>query len=249
MNGKSMSPSNVRAGRNSILLAFGFAALLSTGCVTYKAHIVVTPDGKLNITERAEVMPGIMDSLHVDPRLAWTAFQATVEGRGGHFTKDRPDSLKGATGTYELDSWAELGQRGQAFKSISESEIRLKPANAGSEIVDQYFYRDTMLGYAVELIPPEGATVDSTALPYAEKATGTVEVDVPGTILTTNAPQRAGNHLTWPVAAGQKLDLKVKYREWQWVSMVSVVLVAIFLGYLTMEGIKQLRRRGKPRPA
>jgi hypothetical protein len=249
MNGKSMSPSNVRAGRSSILLAFGFAALIASGCVNYRAHIVVTPDGKLDITERSEVIPGMMDTLRVDPRLAWTAFQATVEGRGGRFTKDRPDTLKGATGHYELDSWAELGQRGQAFKSIDESERRLKAANAGSEIKDQYFYRDTNLGYTLELTEPEGATVDSVALPYAQKATGVVQVDVPGTILRTNAPQRQGNQLSWPLAYGEKLDIKVSYREWQWVSMVSVVLVAIFLGYLLIEGIKQLRRRGKPRPA
>ena len=130
MNGKSPSLPNLRL---VLLLALGGATLLASGCVKYKAHIEVTPDGKLEITERAEAMPGTMDSLHVDPRLAWTAFEATVGSRAGHFTKDRPDSLAGATGKYELDSWNELGQRGQAFKGIDEGEKRLNPAQAGLE--------------------------------------------------------------------------------------------------------------------
>jgi hypothetical protein len=217
--------------------------------VTYRAHIQVTPDGKVEVTERAEAMPGTMDTLHVDPRLAWTAFEATVGSRAGHFEKDRPDSLKGATGRYELDSWNELGQRGQAFKGIDEGERRLNAAQAGSEIKDQYFYKDTTLGYRVELSEPEGATVDSLALPYAQKATGDLELEVPGTILRTNAPKRQGNVLSYPLAYGTKLDVQVTYREWQWVSMVSVVLVAIFLGYLALSGIKHLARKGKKQPA
>ena len=243
MNGKSFSL------RSLLLLALSGSTLLASGCVTYRAHVQVTPDGKLEMTERAEAMPGTMDSLHVDPRLAWTAFEATVGSRAGRFEKDRPDSLKGATGHYELDSWNELGQRGQAFKGIDEGEKRLNPAQAGQEIKDQYFYRDTMLGYRLELTEPSNATVDSLALPYAQKATGELEIEVPGTILKTNAPKRQGNLLTWPLAYGEKLDVQVSYREWQWVSMVSVVLVAIFLGYLALSGIKHLTRKGKTRPA
>lgn len=249
MNGKSMTPANVRAGRFFLLFTFGCAALFASGCVTYKAHIKVTPDGKLEITERAEAQPGVMDSLRIDPRLAWTAFEATVEGRAGRFDKDRPDSLKGGTGHYELDSWGELAQRGQAFKSIDEGERRLRPANAQSEIKDQYFYKDTTLGYKLELSEPENATVDSLAMPYAQKATGEIAIEVPGSILTHNAPKKQGNVLSWPVAYGQTLDAQVSYREWQWVSMVSVVLVAIFLGYLLFSGIKHMGKKGKQRPA
>jgi hypothetical protein len=243
MNGKSLTLPNL------LLAALGGAALLASGCVTYRAHIQVTPDGKVEMTERAEAMPGMMDTLHVDPRLAWTAFEATVGSRAGHFEKDRPDSLKGATGRYELDSWNELGQRGQAFKGLDEGERRLNAAQAGSEIKDQYFYKDTTLGYRVELSEPEGATVDSLALPYAEKATGELELEVPGTILKTNAPKRQGNVLSYALSYGQKLDVQVTYREWQWVSMVSVVLVAIFLGYLALSGLKHLARKGKKQPA
>jgi hypothetical protein len=249
MNGKSMSLANVRAGRFSLFFAFGCATLIASGCVTYRAHIQVTPDGKLEITERAEAQPGMMDTLHVDPRLAWTAFQATVEGRGGHFEKDRPDSLKGATGRYELDNWVEFGQRGQAFKGMDEGERRLRAANAQSEVKDQYFYKDTTLGYKLELSEPDNATVDSLALPYAERATGVLEIEVPGTILKHNAPKKAGNLLSWPLAYGQTVDAEVSFREWQWVSMVSVVLVAIFLGYLLLSGIKHLSKKGKKQPA
>jgi len=64
-----------------LLVALGGATLVASGCVKYRAHIEVTPDGKVEMTERAEAMPGTMDSLHVDPRLAWTAFEATV-GQG-----------------------------------------------------------------------------------------------------------------------------------------------------------------------
>lgn len=243
MNGKSLSL------RHPFTLVLAGSLLLASGCVTYRAHVRVTPDGKLEMTERAEAMPGTMDSLRVDPRLAWTAFEATVESRAGHFEKDRPDSLKGATGRYELDSWGELGQRGQAFKGIDEGERRLNPAQAGNEVKDQYFYRDTSLGYRLELTEPEGATVDSIALPYAQKATGVLEIEVPGTILKTNAPKQQGNLLTYPLAYGQKVDVQVTYREWQWVSMVSVVLVAIFLGYLLFSGIKALANKKKKGPA
>jgi len=224
--------------------------LLASGCVTYRAHINVTPDGKVRITEHAEAAPGILDTLHVDPRLAGTAFEATVGSRGGQFEKDKPDTLKGATGTYELDGWNELGQRGQAFKSVDEGEKRLRPAQAGSEVKDQYFYKDTTLGYRQQLSEPDNATVDSLALPYAQKATGVLEIEVPGTILKTNAPKRAGNLLTYPLAYDTNLDVQVTYREWQWVSMVSVLLVAIFLGYLALSGIKAMtRKKGAPRQA
>ena len=195
MNGKSLSLRHRFTLRSLLLLALSGSMLLASGCVTYRAHVQVTPDGKLEVTERAEAMPGTMDSLHVDPRLAWTAFEATVGSRAGSFEKDRPDSLKGATGRYELDSWNELGQRGQAFKGIDEGERRLNPAQAGLEVKDQYFYKDTTLGYRLELTEPANATVDSLALPYAQKATGVFEVEVPGTILKTNAPKRQGNLL------------------------------------------------------
>ena len=249
MNGKSMSPAMLRTGRRLALLASGCAALLASGCVTYRAHIRVIPDGMVEIFERADALPGVMDSLHVDPRLAWTAFQATVEARGGKFLKDRPDSLQGAQGSYMLDSWSEFGQRGPAFKGIDEIERRMRAPNVQSAEKDQYFFKDTELSYKVELTPPDGATVDSLALPWAEKATGVLEVEIPGSILSTNAPKRAGNVLSWPLAYGQTLDVKVSFREWQWVSMVSVILVAIFLGYLAMAGIKQLGQKGKKRPA
>ncbi|MEP7028844.1 MAG: hypothetical protein ABI960_09645 [Candidatus Eisenbacteria bacterium] len=244
-----MSRVPARAGRLPALFAFALAAVAASGCVSYHVHIQVTPDGKVDVAERAEAMPGIMDSLHVEPRLAWSAFQATVEGRGGHFKKDRPDSLLGGTGTYELDSWAELGQRGQAFKSIDEGERRLRPANVQSEIKDQYFYKDTDLSYKVVLSEPDGATVDSLALPYAERATGTLELTVPGSIIKTNATQRNGNTLTYALGFGQTLDVQVAFREWQWVSMVSVLLVAIFLGSLALQGFKRFGQKGKKRPA
>jgi len=73
MNGKSLSLPNLRM---ALLFALGGATILASGCVTYRAHIEVTPDGKVEMRERAEAMPGTMDSLHVDPRLAWTAFEA-----------------------------------------------------------------------------------------------------------------------------------------------------------------------------
>src|SRR5262245_56407161 len=151
MNGKSLSLRHPFTLRSLLLLALSGSMLLASGCVTYRAHIQVTPDGKVEMTERAEAMPGTMDSLHIDPRLAWTAFEATVGSRGGSFEKDRPDSMKGATGKYELDSWGELGQRGQAFKGIDEGEKRLNPAQAGNEVKDQYFYKDTTLGYRLEM--------------------------------------------------------------------------------------------------
>jgi hypothetical protein len=246
MNGKSLSLPKLRT---LLLAALSCASLLATGCVNYRIHLQVTPDGKVEVTERAEAEPGIMDTLKVDPRLAWTAFEATVGSRGGKFTKDRPDSMKAAGGTYELDSWNELGQRGQAFKGIDEGERRVNPAQAASAVKDQYFYKDTTLNYKLTLKEPEGATVDSLAMPYAEKATGTLELEVPGTILKDNAPKKSGNLMTWPLAYGQTLDIHVEYREWQWVSIVSVVLVAIFLGYLAFSGIKALSKKGKAKPA
>jgi hypothetical protein len=84
-------------------------------------------------------------------------------------------------------------------------------------------------------------------MPYA-RATGELEIEVP---VRSSRPtrQRQGNLLTYPLAYGEKLDVQVTFREWQWVSMVSVVLVAIFLGYLALSGIKHLTRKGKARPA
>jgi len=246
MNGKSLSLPNLRM---VLLVALGGATLVASGCVKYRAHIEVTPDGKVEMRERAEAMPGTMDSLHVDPRLAWTAFEATVGSRAGTFKKDRPDSLAGATGKYELDSWNELGQRGQAFKGIDEGERRLNPAQAGSEVKDQYFYKDTSLAYKLELTEPSGVTVDSAAVGFLQAATGTFILDVPGTILKTNAKQRSGNTLTYPLAYGQSVDVDVTYRQWEWVAMVSVVLVFGFLAYLAMVGFKKFAQKGKKRTA
>ena len=249
MNGKSLSLRHPSSLRSLLLLALSGSMLLASGCVTYRAHIQVTPDGKVEMTEHAEAAPGMLDTLHVDPRLAWTAFGATVGSRAGRFVKDQPDTLKGATGTYELDSWNELGQRGQAFKSIDEGEKRLRPAQAGSQVKDQYFYKDTSLQYKQQLSEPDNATVDSLALPYAKGATGTLEIEVPGTILKSNAPKKEGNKLIYPLAYDSNLDVEITYREWQWVSMVSVVLVAIFLGYLLFSGLRALTRKKGPKTA
>jgi hypothetical protein len=246
MNGKSILPAARSFGRTSLALVFGLAALAATGCVTYRAQIHVLPEGDLEVSEHAEMLPGVADSLHIEPRLAWTAFQATVESRGGKFTKD---DLKSADGTYPMDSWAEFGQRGQAFKGIDEIERRGRPANAQFEVKDQYFYKDTSLAYKLELTEPSGVTVDSAAVGFLQAATGTFILDVPGTILKTNAKQRSGNTLTYPLAYGQSVDVDVTYRQWEWVAMVSVVLVFGFLAYLAMVGFKKFAQKGKKRTA
>ena len=68
---------------------------------------------------------------------------------------------------------------------------------------------------------------------------------MPGTILEHNAPKKQGNVLTYPLAYGQTVDIKVVYREWQWVSMVSTVLVAIFLGSLSLSAMKNFGKKKK----
>jgi hypothetical protein len=247
MNVKSLT----RLRTASSLARAGFlpavAVLLLSGCVTYRAHVTVEPGSGLEIRERAELLPGVAESLKVVPRLSWSAFQATVIGRGGRFTKDAADSIRAAEGTYPLDDWAEFGTRGQAFKGIDEIERRTRPANAQSEVKDQYFYRDTELSYKLELSEPSGVDIDSTALPFLEQASGVFEVEVPGTILATNSTTRNGNTVSWPLAYGQTVDATVKYRTYEWVAMVSVVLVAIFLIYVIKELFGALRRRKQVR--
>ena len=125
MNRKSELRLTLR--RPFVALLGGCLALAATGCVSYRAHVTVDPVGKLEVEERAELLPGVADSVHLDPKLAWTAFEATTQARGGTFAKDRPDSLKGATARYEMDEWAELGARGQAFKGFDEIERRTRP--------------------------------------------------------------------------------------------------------------------------
>ena len=145
MNGMSMQPTCPSLRRLALLAGVGFFLFAATGCVSYRAHINVAPNGELHVVERAEIMAGVVDSMGLEPKLAWTAFEATTQSRGGSFTKDRPDSLKGATAEYPMDNWAELGQRGQAFKGIDEIERRTRPANVQSEITDQYFWTVTKL--------------------------------------------------------------------------------------------------------
>jgi hypothetical protein len=228
-------------------LVVGTVALLLTGCVSYRAHVRVEPDGHLEIRERAELLPGVRDSLHIDPKLSWTAFQAAVVTRGGRFTKDAADSLRAAEGTYPLDDWSEFGQRGQAFKGIDEVERRTRPANAQIEVKDQYFYRDTQLSYKVELSEPSGVDADSVALPFLQAATGTLEIEVPGTVLSSNAKDPKARVLTWDLRYGESVDASVTYRTYEWVAMVSVILVAIFLLYVLKEVLGALRRRKQAR--
>ncbi len=232
------------AAASSVL---GLLTLLGSGCVTYRAHLEVSPNGELEVTERAELMPGVAESLRVDPKFAWTAFEATVQVRGGRFAKD--PGLAWAEGSYSFDDWGDFGQRGQAFKGIDEIERRTRPPNVGSEVKDQYFYRDTSLGYKAELREPSGATVDSVAAPLLSEASGELVLDVPGQILSTNAPTRNGNTLSWPLRYGETVEVAVTYRQFEWVAMVSVILVAIFLGYLLFNGIKAFRARGARKPA
>ncbi|MGH7725728.1 MAG: hypothetical protein ACREOU_09900 [Candidatus Eiseniibacteriota bacterium] len=220
----------------------GLLALLGSGCVTYRAHLNVSPDGEVHVTERAQMLPGVAESLHIEPKFAWTAFEATTQGRGGQFKKD---GLVSAEGSYVLDDWGDFGQRGQAFKGIDEIERRTRPANVGSEVKDQYFFRDTSLGYKAELQEPSGATFDSVAAPFMQQATGELVLTVPGQILETNATSRNGNTLTYPLRYGETVEVTVTYRQFEWVAMVSVVLVAIFLGYLAWNGLRAFQARKK----
>ena len=225
----------------------GTVALLLSGCVTYRAHVRVEPGGHLDIRERAELLPGVSDSLHIDPKLSWTSFQAAVITRGGRFTKDAADSLRAAEGTYPMDDWSEFGQRGQAFKGIDEIERRTRPAIAEIDVKDQYFFRDTQLTYKVELSEPSGVDVDSVALPFLQAATGVFEMEVPGTVLTSNAKDPKAKVLSWDLRYGESVDASVTYRTYEWVAMVSVVLVLIFLVYALKEGLGALRRRKQAR--
>ena len=255
MNGMSLQHPHSPFRRLALLGGVGLFLLASAGCVSYRAHVTVEPDGKIHVEERAEMLPGLADSMHLEPKLVWTAFEATTQSRGGTFTKDRPDSIKGATAGYPLDSWAELGQRGQAFKGVDEIERRARPANVQSELVDQYFFTVTKLSYELELSEPSGAQVDSAYAPWLAQARGELQLTVPGTIDSTNAPTRNGNTLSWPLAYGQTLEVEVTYRQVQWVAIVSVILVAIFLVSLLMSGLKAMQARGKaksparPKPA
>src|SRR5262245_9043896 len=244
MNGKSPLTSRPSVRRLALLCGVAFFVPALTGCVHYTAHLRVGPAGQLHARERAEMAPGVADSMHLEPKLVWTAFESAVQARGGRFTKDRPDSLAGATGEYEMDSWSELGQRGQAFKGIDEIERRTKPANAQFEVQDQYFYTITKLGYSLELTEPANAQVDSVWAPWVAQANGEVTVEVPGEILKTNAPKRAGNQITYPLAYGQTVEIEVEYKQMQWVAVVSCVLVGIFLLYLLWAGLQAMRARG-----
>jgi len=231
--------------RSLALLLGGVLVLAATGCVTYRAHVTVSPAGELHVEERAEMLPGVADSMHLDPKLVWTAFEATTQARGGTFVKERPDSLKGATSTYPLDEWAELGMRGQAFKGVDEIERRTRPANVQSEVKDQYFFTETTLNYKLEMTEPSGATVDSSWLAWMPQAKGELVLTVPGQILGTNAPTKNGNTLSWPLAYGQEVEAQVSYRQIQWVAIVSVILVGIFLAYLLFSGLKAMGAKNK----
>jgi hypothetical protein len=231
--------------RSLAVLLGGVLVLTATGCVTYRAHVTVSPVGELHVVERAEMLPGVADSMHLDPKLVWTAFEATTQARGGTFAKDRPDSLKGATATYPLDEWNELGMRGQAFKGVDEIERRTRPANVQHEVKDQYFFTETTLNYKLEMTEPSGATVDSSWLAWMPQAKGELVLTVPGEILETNAPTKAGNTLTWPLAYGQEVEATVSYRQVQWVAIVSVILVALFLIYLLVSGLKSMGAKNK----
>jgi hypothetical protein len=249
MNGMSLKSSRPSVRRLAVLCGVAFFVVAATGCVRYNAHVTVGPNGELHVRERADLMPGVVDSMRLEPKLVWSAFEAATLARGGRFTKDRPDSLKGATAEYPLDAWSELGQRGQAFKGIDEIERRTKPANAAYEVKDQYFFTITKLGYSLEMNEPTGAAVDSIWAPWVAQATGEVTFEVPGQILSTNATKRSGNQITYPLAYGQTLDVEVEYKQMQWVAVVSVVLVGIFLLYLLFAGLKAMGAKKKNRQA
>jgi hypothetical protein len=246
MNG--MSPQTSRPSFRRLALLSGVACfvLAATGCVHYKAHVRVSPAGELHVQERAEMLPGVADSMRLEPKLVWTAFEAATLARGGQFSKERPDSLKAATSDYPLDTWSELGQRGPTFKGIDEIERRTRPANVQFEVEDQYFYTVTTLGYNHEMSEPSGSAVDSVWAPWVQQAQGEVTIEVPGEIITTNATQRAGNRLTYPFRYGETLDIEVSYKQMQWVAIVSVVLVGIFLLYLIYAGIRAMAKGKKP---
>jgi hypothetical protein len=233
------------ARRPLVALLGGFLVLAATGCVSYRAHVTVDPMGKLEVEERAELLPGVADSVRLDPKLAWTAFEATTQARGGTFAKDSPDSLAGATSRYPMDEWAELGARGQAFKGFDEIERRTRPANVQRELKDQYFFTVTTLNYNLELTEPSGATVDSAMLAMMPLAKGEFLLTVPGQILKTNAPTKNGNTLSWPLAYGQEIEAEVTYRQVQWVAIVSVILVAGFLLYLVFGGLRAMGAKKK----
>lgn len=245
MNGKFLKSSRPSVRRLAVLCGVAFFVAAATGCVRYNAHVTVGPNGEVHIRERAEMTPGVADSMRLDPKLAWTAFESATFARGGRFSKDRPDSLAGATAEYPLDTWSELGQRGQAFKGIDEIERRTRPSNVQYEVKDQYFFTITTLGYSLELTEPQGAAVDSLWAPWVQQAAGEVTFEVPGQILETNATRRAGNRLTYPLAYGQTLEVEVSYKQMQWVAIDSVVLVGIFLLYLLFAGLKAMRARGR----
>jgi len=248
MNGTSVNQSRQSFRPLALLGLVGLLLVVVSGCVSYRAHITVAPDGKLFVEERADILPGVVDSMGLDPKLAWTAFEATTQSRGGRFKKDAPDSLTGATANYPLDNWAELGQRGQAFKGIDEIERRTRPANVQFEVEDQYFWTVTTLSYELELSEPSSAQVDSLWLPWLEQAKGEFVLDVPGTIVSTNATNRTGNQLTYPLAYGETVEVEVSYKQMQWVAVVSVILVSIFLIYLLIAGLKAMQSRGKKQP-
>jgi len=231
--------------RSCVALVGGVLLLVASGCVNYKVHVEVAPNGEVHVEERAELQPGVADSVHLDPKLAWTAFEATTQARGGTFAKDRPDSLVGATARYPLDGWQELGVRGQAFKGFDEIERRTRPANVQSEVKDQYFFTVTKLAYNLEMTEPQGVSVDSVQLAMLPAAKGELTVTVPGTILSSNAPTKNGNTLTWPLAYGQEIEVEVEYQQIQWVAIVSVVLVAIFLVYLLISGLRAMGAKKK----
>ena len=249
MSGKFSSRSHAFSARALAPVVAGLVVLLASGCVTYRAHVRVEPDGGLQVTEQADLMPGVADSLHIQHRLAWTAFQAATETRGGKFTKSNPDTnvvSPSVTSKYPLDDWTELGQRGQAFKGIDEVEHRTLPPAASMQVKDQYFYKDTDLSYHVSLSEPSGTTIDSLARPFLEQAKGTFELEVPGQILSVSKTgTRNGNVVSYPLAYGQTVDAQVTFRQFEWVPVVSVILVAIFLGYLAIAGLKALQARGK----
>jgi len=253
MSGKSSSRSHVLASRVLAPATLGLLALFASGCVTYRAHVRVEPDGGLQVTEQADLAPGIADSLHIQHRLAWTAFQAATETRGGKFVKANPDTnvvSPSVTATYPLDDWTEFGQRGQAFKGIDEVEHRTLPPAASIQVKDQYFYRDTDLSYHVSLSEPSGTTIDSLAKPFLERAKGTFELEVPGQILSVSKTgTKNGNVVSYPLAYGQTVEAEVVYRQFEWVPVVSVILVAIFLVYLFLAGMKALKARGEAKQA
>jgi hypothetical protein len=248
MNGTSVNRTRQTFRPLALLGIVGLLLTIASGCVSYRAHITVMPNGELHVDERADILPGVVDSMGLDPKLAWTAFEATTQARGGKFTKDRPDSLTGASATYPLDNWAELGQRGQAFKGIDEIERRTRPANLQSEVQDQYFWTVTTLSYELEMSEPSSAQVDSIWLPWLSQARGELVLEVPGTIVETNATNREGNTLTYPLAYGETVEVMVSFKQMQWVAVVSVILVAIFLIYLLLAGLKGMKARGKKQP-